>query len=142
MIMKMSMSTTRNPNEGVAGPMSLGERFRIGASLIPPFAIVWMMSRADWVPVRPFICFFGMPLALGIGMAFPKWFAAWHRGFSAVQSWIGRRLVAGLLGLVFVLVVVPVAFVLRLAGRDFLDRGKSDSYWAPSRPPGSLKNQF
>ena len=45
-------------------------------------------------------------------------------------------------GLIAWWVCIPVAAILRLTGRSFLDRGKAESYWSPARPPGSLKNQF
>jgi hypothetical protein len=50
--------------------------------------------------------------------------------------------VAVLLGIVFLLVVMPVGLVLRLRGKSFLDGGRRDSYWHPVRPPGSLKDSF
>lgn len=122
--------------------MTLGERFRIGASLIPPFALLWIASRRGWIPLPPAWCLISMPVALALGMLLPKVFAGWHRGFSAVQSWIGRRLVFLMLAIVFLLVVAPVAVVLRLAGKSFLGEKAAESYWVKVRPPGSLTTQF
>jgi hypothetical protein len=83
-----------------------------------------------------------MLLGLASGMLLPATFEPWHHGFSRVQAWIGRRIVAVLLGIVFLLVVMPVGLVLRLRGKSFLDGGRRDSYWHPVRPPGSLKDSF
>ena len=121
---------------------SLGERFRIGASLIAPVALVWLASRRGWLPLTPWWCLAALPAALLVGMLLPGAFAGWHRVFSAVQSWIGHRLVMLLLGIVFVLVLVPVGLVLRARGKSFLDGPRADSYWKPARKPGSLREQF
>lgn len=52
------------------------------------------------------------------------------------------------LGIIFFGILTPVAFVMRIAGRDVLrlKRLPSDSYWVARTPPGpapdSFKNQF
>lgn len=122
--------------------LPLGERFRIGASLIPPFALLWVASRRGWIPLNPWWCLAAMPLALLTGLLLPSAFAGWHRGFSRVQSWIGHRVITVLLGMVFILVVLPVGLIFRLRGRSFLELPPGESYWKPARPPGSLRDQF
>jgi hypothetical protein len=123
-------------------PHTLGERFQIGASLIAPVALLWLASRKGWLPLTPWWCLAAMPAVLVVGMLLPGAFAGWHRGLTALQSWIGRRLVALLLGFVFVLVLVPVGLLLRARGKSFIDGPRADSYWKPARPPGSLRDQF
>jgi hypothetical protein len=142
----ISRDAARGPGPGIGSrnrpPLTLGERFRIGASLIPPFAILFLCSRRGWIPLTPWIGLGGMLLGLAAGMLLPAAFEPWHLGFSRVQAWIGRRIVAVLLGMVFLLVVLPIGLLLRWSGRGFLDRGRQDSYWHPARPPGSLKDGF
>lgn len=128
-----------NPNPP---PLTLGERFRIGASLIPPVALLWIASRRGWVPLSSGWCLAAMPLALLLGMLLPGIFEGWHRAFSAGQSWAGRWLVRILLGLVFLLVVAPLGIVLRVAGISFLGGKPAASYWTKVRPPSSLRTQF
>jgi hypothetical protein len=120
----------------------LGERFRIGASLTPPFALLWLASRRGWVPFNSWWCLAALPGALLLGMLWPQAFAGWHRGFSAAQAWLGRRIFMGLLGLVFIFVLAPFGWILRRSGRSFLEGPPADSYWKPARPPGSLRDQF
>ncbi len=142
----ISRDAAKGPSPGNGSrhqrPHNLGERFRIGASLIPPFAILFLSGRRGWIPVTPWVGLGGMLLGLASGMLLPATFEPWHHGFSRVQAWIGRRIVAVLLGIVFLLVVMPVGLVLRLRGKSFLDGGRRDSYWHPVRPPGSLKDSF
>lgn len=133
----MNPTPTTNP-----APRSLRERFEIGAALIPPLALLWIAGRKGWLPVGSQWQLVAMPIAVAIGMLLPQVFAGWHRGFSRVQSWLGRRLLVALLGLIFILAVLPVGLWMRLRGRSFLEPPGGDSYWVKPSPPGSLKNQF
>ena len=72
---------------------SFRDRFAIGASLIPPVALLMIANRAGWVPGSPRAFLAGMPVAVGLGMLFPTLFEPWHRGFSRMRSWLGGRLV-------------------------------------------------
>ena len=121
---------------------TLWQRFEIGASLVPPLALLWIASRKGWIPPGGPWSLIAMPTAVVIGLRFPAAFAGGHRGLSRVQSWIGKRLLAALLGLAFVVAVLPMGLWLRARGRSFLEPPPGDSYWTTPRPPGSLKNQF
>ena len=121
---------------------SLKDRFQIGASLIPPMALLWLASRNGWIPVPSWICLAALPGAVALGMLLPGVFAGWHRLFSHGQSWAGHRLLAGLLGLAFILTIIPIGLWLRFRGRSFLEPPTQGTYWVSARPPGSLKNQF
>ena len=121
---------------------AVGERWRIGASLLAPGALLWLAARRGWIPLPPR---WGLAVMLGLFCAAfvaPRCFAGWYRAFSAGQSWLGRRLVALLLGLVFVVVMVPVGLILRWSGKSFLGGPSADSYWKPAQRPGSLRDQF
>jgi len=121
---------------------SLRQRFEVGASLLPPVALGWLAARAGWLSVPPGWLLAAMPAVLAIGMGFPGPFMGWHQGVRRVQAWIGRHLLAALLGLVFLLVLLPIGWLLRLRGRSFLEAPSGDSFWTPSRPPGSLRDPF
>ena len=131
-----------NPAPAVPPDFSWKERFQIGASLIPPIALGWMAARRGWLPLDPRGCLIAMPVAVGIGMLLPSVFAGWHRFFSRIQSAAGRRLLALLLRIVFLVAVLPVGLLMRWRGRSFLRAPGGDSYWQPAKPPGSLRNQF
>lgn len=96
------------------------------------------------------------PIVLGIALAFlavslvmPAWLAPLNRlwlKFGALLHSITSPII---LGVMFFLVITPVGFLMRLAGKDLL-RMKFDrdctSYWIRREPPGpeksSLKRQF
>ena len=125
-----------------ASPVRLSHRFQIGASLIPPFALLWLACRNGWIAIAPGVFLAAMPAALILGMLAPSVFSGWHRAVSRIQAWIGHRLVEGLLTLVFLAVVVPVGLLFRLSGRSFLELPPADSYWRKAPAPGSLRDQF
>jgi hypothetical protein len=119
-----------------------GERLRIGASLIPPFALLWLACRKGWIPLDPRGAVVAMPFVLVFGFLLPAPFTPWHRWVEKARSWIGRRLVFALLSLVWIVVVLPTSLVLRALGKRFLDPRRRESYWEPARPPGSLRDGF
>lgn len=123
-------------------PLSFKMRFQIGASLIPPFALLYLASRAGWMPAAPKVWLAAMPVALLVGMLLPRLFAPWHRLFSSGHSWLGHRLLKLLLALVFLLTIVPIAVYLRIRGRSFLETASRESYWLPPRTGGSMQDQY
>ena len=122
--------------------ISLRDRFQIGASLIPPVALLWIASRNGWVPIHPRVAIVAAPAAVALGMLFPVAFSVWHRLLTRVQNWVGARLLSALLGLAFILTILPIGLWLRARGRSFLEPASQDTYWVPARPPGSLKDQY
>src|SRR5262245_22415381 len=125
-----------------AKPVPFPERLRIGASLLVPFVVLWIASRSGWLPITPWWFLAAMPVAVVGGLLMPQVFSGWYRVFSSVQSWVGRRLFAVLLGIIFILVLIPIGIALRACGKSFLDRSRSDSYWRPTKASGSLRQQF
>lgn len=125
-------------------PRPLGERLQIGASLIPPVALLWVAARKGWIGGDHRLYLAGMAVALLLGTALPTVFTGWHRGISRLQSWIGHCLLAVILAVVFLAMVIPLGLLYRLAGRSFLNSTpeSSSSFWHPARPPGSLRDQF
>jgi len=129
-------------SQSAAPVFPLKERLRIGASLLAPFALLWIASRSRWIPLPPNLCLIAMPCAVALGMLFPNLFAGWHRFFSGVQKWLGHRILAVLLGAVFLVAIVPMSLWLRVRGRSFLEYSAGDSFWQAPPQPGPLKNQF
>jgi len=121
---------------------SLRDRFAIGASLLPPVALLMFAGRFGWVPVSPRACLVAMPLVLGLGMLFPGVFASWHRWISRGQAWLGGRLVFLLLVGVYGLVLIPLAFLMRGMGQRPVDLSRSGSSWVRSKGYGSLRDPF
>ncbi len=121
---------------------SLRDRFAIGASLIPPVALLMIASRAGWVPGSPRAYLAAMPVVLGLGMLFPIFVAPWHRRFSRMRAWLGGRLVFLLFLGVYGVAVVPMAFLMRLVGQRPIDLSRSGSSWVRSKGFGSLRDPF
>ncbi len=65
---------------------------------------------------------------------------AWMR-FAAVLGWINSRL---LLSLMYYGVMTPLGFMLRIAGRDPMNRRRrqAESYWIPRATPRQSREQF
>lgn len=121
---------------------SLRDRFVIGASLLPPVALLMLAARWGWVPVPAWVFLTCMPPVLAVGMLLPQVFEPWHRRVSRGQAWLGRRLVFGLLLGVYVLAVVPIGFLMRRSGKNPLDLSRSGGSWVRSKGYGSLRDPF
>jgi hypothetical protein len=86
---------------------------------------------------------------LVVALLRPSWLAPLNRVWTRFGMLLGRVTNPMMMGLIFFLVVTPVALVLRFRGKDPL-RLKRDSaaqsYWLPRQPPGpapeTMTNQF
>lgn len=75
----------------------------------------------------------------------PRWFRGYHLFSMRLGFAISRLLGRWFLTLFFSLILTPVGWMLRLAGKDLLQlrRTSSDkSYWQPARIPGPLDRLF
>jgi len=92
---------------------------------------------------------------LGLALAFlictlvaPKVLRPLNKAWYQLGLILGRFVSPIVLGILFFIVITPVAFVMRLAGRDalLLKNRNVDSYWIDRKPPGpepeSFKEQF
>lgn len=96
----------------------------------------------------PAACLGIAALLAAASLAAPHRLAPLNRAWFALGLLLGRIVNPLVLGLLFYLLITPVALVQRLAGRDALRlRGRgAASHWVPRSPPGpggdSFKNQF
>ena len=109
---------------------------------LPPGARGRVANRGGWVGSPAGDGLLAMPGVSGLGMAFPEVFAPWYRGFSRVRSWLGGRLVFGLLLGIHGLVVIPMGFLMRALGQRPIDGARSGSSWVRSKGYGSLRDPF
>lgn len=92
--------------------------------------------------------FFVAALFLTITIASPNLLVPLNRAWFALGILLGKIVNPLVLGVVFFIVITPVAMVMKLAGRDALRMRKQsvNSYWIVRNPVGpdsqSFKNQF
>jgi hypothetical protein len=98
------------------------------------------ISRNGWL--------LGLVALLALALAAclqPDWFRGFYRNSMAVSQWLGDKVGRLILSLIFLLIMVPLGWMLRLAGYDPLALRKPDqaqSYWRPARRAGRLDQMF
>jgi hypothetical protein len=87
-------------------------------------------------------------LILIVTLLAPQWLRSFNRAWFYLGEFLGKIVSPIVLGVIFFLLITPVAFIGRLFGRDELrlKRKPVSSYWVDRTPPGpeadSFKNQF
>jgi hypothetical protein len=88
-------------------------------------------------------------LTLAVTLAKPDWLAPANRAWMKLAELLNRVVSPIVLGLIFYGMFTPTAWVMRLAGRDALNRRfepAARTYWVQRDPPGpdpaGLPNQF
>lgn len=86
---------------------------------------------------------------LGFTALYPQALRPLNIAWMTLGMWLGKIVSPLVLGLIFFVLVTPLALVLRLLKRDELSLRRSTSsasYWKPRDPtlddPGGLNNQF
>ena len=75
----------------------------------------------------------------------PSWFRTFYRFSTWAGFWSSQCVARLVLAIIFALIIVPAAFVLRILGKDPLHlkfSKKATSYWRPAKPSGSLDRLF
>jgi hypothetical protein len=99
-----------------------------------------LLATPSWLIVL------GVLVGLAIGSLMkPRWFRGYYRfsmrlGF-ALSQFIGRAVLL----IMFFVIVTPMAWLLRVLGKDSLQRKRhrdDTTYWHPSKPSGSLDRLF
>lgn len=88
-------------------------------------------------------------LTLLVTLTVPDWLAPFNRAWMKLAELLNRIVSPLVLGLIFYGIFTPIAWGMRLAGRDALRRRfepESTTYWLKRDPPGpnpdGLPNQF
>jgi hypothetical protein len=102
--------------------------------------------RRGWLPRE---AWFGVLAALVaaiiLSLLFPRWFRPLYRGGMTVSFGIGRVMGAILLTLFFVLVLTPIALLLRLTGKDLLRLKRepdATTFWQPAKCSKEFDRMF
>jgi hypothetical protein len=106
----------------------------------------WLAYHRRWLPAES--CFGILAVlvaAIVLSLLFPRWFRPLYRGGMTVSFRIGQVMGAILLTLFFVVVLTPIALLLRLTGKDLL-RLKRESgattFWQPAKCSKEFDRMF
>ena len=119
------------------------------------FAFVALLAWQEWLvfagglgDARPYVA--GGLLGLGalsalLSLVFPR--ANWpiYAGLTAIALPIGFVLSYVIMATLFYLIIMPIGFLLRLFGKDPLDRRflpEAKSYWVDAAPPQPKERYF
>lgn len=127
---------TEQPIAGVNEVRKFGLLFAALGVLAGAY-MAWKGIRGLWIPLG----LAGVFLLSGLGMprVLRPFYLVWMR-FASILGWINTRLV---LTAFFFLVLTPIGLVLRMMGKDLLDKSidrRVRSYWV-KRPPGLKEHQ-
>ncbi len=119
-----------------------------GLTFAAVFALIGLLPLLNNHSVRWWAVMVAAAFA-GLGLLAPRALARLNRLWMAIGHLLNRIVSPIVMGLLFVVAVVPTGLWLRLTGKDPL-RLKRDpvtrTYWLPRMPPGpaadSFKNQF
>lgn len=88
-------------------------------------------------------------LFLGVGLLRPGWLHPLNRAWTKLGLLLGRVVSPIVTGIVFFLVVTPIALIFRMLKKDPLrlaPGGDAQTYWIVRQPPGpapeSMRHQF
>lgn len=105
--------------------------FVFGGAILALAALAWFKGS----PALPYLLGAG-GLSVLLGAVVPASLRAVYYGWMTVGLVLGKIVTAIILTLVFLLAVTPVGFVMRLVGRDPMQRRldrQADTYWIPKR---------
>lgn len=134
----MSIKTSNLPSNRTFGLLFIGV-----------FAVLALYGLwRDW-GLAVIQAFFALSALLaGITLFAPVFLTPFNKAWYQLGLLMGKVVSPLVLGAIFFVVITPVAFVIKLAGRDALRMRKQnvDSYWIDRQPPGpepeSFKEQF
>ena len=120
-----------------------------GLLFIGVFAVLGSYSFWKGWGVNATQAFFALSaLLVGITFFAPVFLTPFNKAWYQLGLLLGKVVSPIVLGVIFFIVITPVAIVMKLAGRDALKLRKQDvrSHWVERKPPGpepeSFKEQF
>lgn len=130
-------------------PANLPSNRTFGLLFIGVFAVLGLYGIwKDW-SAELIKAFFMISVALvGVTLFAPKLLTPFNKAWYQLGLLLGKVVSPIVLGILFFIVITPVAIAMRLAGRDALKLRKQnvDSHWIDRRPPGpepeSFREQF
>jgi hypothetical protein len=118
--------------------------FGLLIGIVFPVLLGWLLPALHGHPFRGWTLWIGGP-ALALGLAWPRALAWPYRAWMALGhalGWVNSHLI---LGLVYLLVLQPIAAVMRISGHDPLRRrrhGQQSYREPPSKTPTDMRKIF
>lgn len=130
-------------------PSNLPSNRTFGLLFIGVFAFLGLYGLwKGWDSLGVQICFALSALVASLTLFAPALLTPFNKAWYQLGLFLGKVVSPIVLGILFFIVITPVALVMRLAGRDALKLRKQNvsSYWVDRQPPGpnseSFKDQF
>jgi hypothetical protein len=151
----MSGGNTHEPSsQGHSVKMGSDRGFGLVFAAVFTLIGVWPALKLGWIPrLEPAsLRLWALAIAaafLGLALAAPALLNPLNRLWFAFGLLLGKIMTPIVMGLLYVLTIVPTGYIMRLRGKDLLtlkiDRARK-SYWIVREPPGpargTMSNQF
>ena|SRR5690349_20880131 len=106
----------------------------------------WLTFRRGLLPREGwFAILAALVAAIILSLLFPRWFRPLYRTGMTVSFRIGQVMGAILLTLFFLLVLTPIALLLRLTGKDLLHLKRdphATTFWEPAKSSDHFDRMF
>ena len=130
-------------------PSNLPSNFIFGLFFTGIFAVFGLYGLwVVWPSILNIVFFVFSAILATVTLLKPLLLTPLNRAWYQLGLFLGRIVSPIVLGILFFLLITPVALVIRIAGRDALRlrRKKVDTYWIDRSPPGpnadSFRDQF
>ena len=145
----MSIHEDYSREEAIEGPSDRGFGLTVGcillAILLVRLGLAWWLSgpvEPGWVDYA--LGGVGLPLVI-LGLIAPAILAPLNRGWNKLGLLLFKVVNPIVLGLIFLLTIVPIGLLLRAFGKDPLRLAfepDAKSYWITRDPPGPAPNSM
>lgn len=119
------------------------------SALLTALGLVFMSSLLRWRHVLGPRAWFGVLVVAGIGALVacfqPRWLRGYYRVSMRAGFWLSQVVAQLLLTLIFLLLVTPLGWTLRVLGKDALKLRRTpgaNTYWSSSRKSTPLDQSF
>ena len=121
------------------------KKFTAATAVLLSLLAVSLWKRRILPPLMLGVILTFLALAMLVCLVRPRWFRLLYRVGMSIGSAMGQVIGVILLALFFLLVLTPVAWILRLLNRDPLKLKKdlqATSYWVSARPNEDFHREF
>ena len=122
---------------------------RFGTLFVLVFALLGAWGQyKGWTTTASIGWFVAAVVVAIVTVVAPRLLAPFNKAWFLFGELMGKVVSPLVLGVIFFLLITPIALITRLFGRDELrlKRANANSYWIDRKPPGpagdSFKNQF